>query len=88
MDEAVRVSRQALLVLSREQLPSDWATTQIILGRARELQSARAAPELRSQLLSEAVEAFQQALLVFTREDFPSFSRAMASSPICASDLR
>src|SRR4051794_33084801 len=65
---AIERCRQVLALRPREQVPLDWAMTQIRLGGALQTLGAR---ESDPKKLEQAVEAYQLALLEYTRERFP-----------------
>lgn len=72
LDEAVTAYRDALTILTRADMPADWAMTQNNLGNALNAQGQRTGgPEGRC-LLDEAITAYRHALTVRTWADMPS----------------
>ncbi len=74
---AADMNSAALAVLTREDHPVDWATTQQNLAVALEAQGARTAGPDSAAVLAEAVEANRAALTVRTREDYPEIWAAI-----------
>ena len=68
LEAAVTACNAALQVLTREDLPLDWARTQSNLGAALRTVGAQ---EEGTERLEAAVTAYNAALQVFTREDLP-----------------
>lgn len=70
--ESINVLREIFKNTSRDQLPQQWATTQIDLGIALSEQSIRTGGGQDGlDLLDEATNTFRQALEVFTRKKHP-----------------
>jgi tetratricopeptide (TPR) repeat protein len=71
LDQAVQAFRSALEVLTKADLPQDWATTQNSLGNALRDEGERAGGDQAAALLDQAVQAFRSALEVDTKADLP-----------------
>jgi tetratricopeptide (TPR) repeat protein len=69
--EAAAAYRRVLLVLTRDSLPQDWATTQHNLGYTLQELGVRTNGAEAIRLLGEAVAAYKQALSIRTREQLP-----------------
>jgi hypothetical protein len=70
-DEAVQAYRHALEVYTRQDLPQEWARTQLLLaGVLSELGYVRSGEE-SARLLTEGQRTLTQALEIITREDLP-----------------
>ena len=85
--QAVAAFRSALEVITREQLPQDWAMTQHNLGAALKEQAIRTGGAQATELLAQAVAAYRRALEVYTPEVFPAYHARVQANLAKAEDL-
>jgi tetratricopeptide (TPR) repeat protein len=76
--EAIQEYHQSLEVYTREDFPSEWATTRIDLARTQQTlakllsdQAKAVAGPDQTRLIAGAIQAYQDSLQIYTRENFP-----------------